>query len=63
MRWAAELLMAMPGINRTAACTLIAEIGIDMSRFASARHPASWAGLCPGNNQCGQEPLRKESSR
>lgn len=48
--WAAELLMAMPGINRTAACTLISEIGVDMSRFASARHLASWAGLCPGNN-------------
>lgn len=48
--WAAELLMAMPGINRTAACTLISEIGVDMSRFPSARHLASWAGLCPGNN-------------
>jgi transposase len=48
--WAAELLMAMPGINRTAACTVIAEIGVDMSRFASSRHLASWAGLCPGNN-------------
>jgi transposase len=48
--WAAELLMAMPGIDRTAACALLAEIGVDMSRFASARHLASWAGLCPGNN-------------
>ena len=48
--WAAELMMSMPGINRTAAYTVIAEIGVDMSRFASARHLASWAGLCPGNN-------------
>ena len=48
--WAAALLMSMPGINRTAACTVIAEIGVDMSRFASPRHLASWAGLCPGNN-------------
>lgn len=48
--WAAELLVVMPGISRTAACTLIAEIGVDMSRFATARHLASWAGLCPGNN-------------
>jgi len=48
--WAAALLVAMPGVNRTAACTVIAEIGVDMSRFASARHLASWAGLCPGNN-------------
>jgi len=49
-QWAAELLVAMPGIDRTAACALIAEIGVDMTRFASARHLASWAGLCPGNN-------------
>jgi transposase len=48
--WAAELLVAMPGIDRTAACALIAEIGVDMGCFASARHLASWAGLCPGNN-------------
>jgi len=48
--WAAVLVMAMPGIDRIAACALIAEIGADMSRFASARHLASWAGLCPGNN-------------
>jgi transposase len=49
-QWAAELLVAMPGIDRTAACALLAEIGADMSRFPSARHLASWAGLCPGNN-------------
>jgi transposase len=48
--WAAALLVAMPGINRTAACTLISEIGVDMSCFPSSRHLASWAGLCPGNN-------------
>lgn len=49
--WAAGLLTTMPGVDRTAACALIAEIGVDMSRFASARHLASWAGLCPGNNE------------
>lgn len=49
--WAAELLMTVPGVDRTAACALIAEIGADMSRFASSRHLASWAGLCPGNNE------------
>lgn len=49
--WAAELLMTMPGVNRTAACALLAEIGADMSRFPSARHLASWAGLCPGNHE------------
>jgi transposase len=49
--WAAGLLMTMPGVDRTSACALIAEIGADMSRFASARHLVSWAGLCPGNNE------------
>jgi transposase len=49
--WAAELLITMPGVDRTAACALIAEIGADMSRFPSSRHLASWAGLCPGNNE------------
>jgi len=49
--WAAERLMTMPGVDRTAACALIAEIGVDMSHFASSRHLASWAGLCPGNNE------------
>lgn len=49
--WAAELLVTMPGVDRTAACALIAEIGTDMSRFPSSQHLASWAGLCPGNNE------------
>ncbi len=48
--WAVELLETVPGIQHTSACGLIAEIGVDMSRFPSARHLASWAGLCPGNN-------------
>jgi transposase len=49
--WAATLLMTMPGVDRVSAAALIAEIGCDMTRFPSARHLASWAGLCPGNNQ------------
>lgn len=48
---AVERLVTMPGVDRTAACALIAEIGAAMTRFPSARHLASWAGLCLGNNE------------
>ncbi|MBA2311442.1 MAG: IS110 family transposase [Actinobacteria bacterium] len=30
---------------------IVAEIGVDMSRFPTAGHLASWAGMCPGNHQ------------
>jgi transposase len=46
-------LDTIPGINRRVAEDVLAEIGVDMSRFASARHLASWAGMCPGNNESG----------
>jgi transposase len=45
------LLDTIPGVNRRTAEVLWAETGGDMSRFASARHLASWAGMCPGNNE------------
>lgn len=41
----------IPGVGRTTAQTMVAEIGVDMSRFATAGHLASWAGLCPGNHE------------
>src|SRR3989442_1057293 len=44
-------LQTIPGVGREAAETIIAEIGVDMSRFPSAAHLASWAGVCPGNNE------------
>jgi transposase len=46
-RAAAERLTTMPGVSDTAARVLIAEIGVDMTRFPSAGHLVSWAGLCP----------------
>ena len=46
-RDAVERLTAIPGISRTAAEIIIAEIGVDMSQFPSADHLVSWAGLCP----------------
>lgn len=41
----------IPGIARRAAEAVLAEAGTDMSRFATAAHLASWAGVCPGNNR------------
>lgn len=45
------LLCTMPGIARLAAVAILAEIGYDMSRFPTAGHLLSWAGLCPGHNE------------
>ena len=44
-------LVTMPGIAEVAARVVIAEVGVDMSVFPTAGHLASWAGLCPGNNE------------
>jgi transposase len=44
-------LDTIPGINRPTADVLIAELGVDMRVFPTAAHAASWAGLCPGNNE------------
>jgi transposase len=44
-------LSTIPGIKTRTAEVVIAEIGVDMSRFPSEHHLASWAGLCPGNNE------------
>ena len=46
-----DLLMTIPGVKQRAAEVLIAEIGIDMSAFPTPKHLASWAGVCPGNDQ------------
>jgi transposase len=43
----------VPGLDVRSGQNIIAEIGTDMSRFPSAAHLSSWAGLCPGNNQSG----------
>ena len=50
-RTAVECLVTVPGTSATAAHVIIAEIGVDMSRFATAAHLRSWAGLCPQLNE------------
>src|ERR1700676_1065504 len=50
---AIALWITIPGIRRLLAITLVAEIGVDVDQFPAASHLASWAGLCPGNNESG----------
>lgn len=44
-------LMTIPGVDVLTAWTIIAELGVDMSKFPSAKKAASWAGLVPGSNE------------
>jgi transposase len=46
-------LITFPGRERRTAWTIVAEVGVDMSVFDDSRHPASWAGLCPGKRESG----------
>ena len=48
-------LIAIPGVERVVAATIIAEIGVDMSMFPTPAHIAAWAGVCPGNHQSGNK--------
>lgn len=50
-RDAAKLLSTMPGLSHVSAHVIVAEIGIDMSRFATAGHLLSWACLCPRSDE------------
>lgn len=51
----------IPGMGETSAKELLAEIGVDMEVFPSEGHLASWAGVCPGNNEsAGKKKLENE---
>jgi transposase len=52
-RAAVILLDTLPGVDRQLAIAIVAEIGVDMSRFPSDRHITAWAGVAPGNNETG----------
>ena len=56
-----ELLDTIPGIAVTSATAIIAEIGTDMSKFPTAEHFCSWAGLSPGNNESAGKKKAQES--
>lgn len=48
-----RLLQTLPGVSKVAAMTLLLELGLDLSDFKNSSRLASWAGMCPGNNESG----------
>ncbi|GHO71826.1 IS110 family transposase [Ktedonobacter sp. SOSP1-52] len=58
-----QRLSTIPGIKRRLAEVILAEIGPDMNRFPDARHLASWAGMCPGNNESGGKRLNGKTRK
>jgi transposase len=59
-RSAMDLLIQIPGVDWVVAAVLVAEIGTDMTVFGKPTRLASWAGVCPGNNESAG---KKKSSR
>jgi len=55
--------MTIPGVKQRTAEVLIAEIGVDMSAFPTAKHLASWAGVCPGNHESAGRQRRGTTRR
>ena len=51
-----QLLLQIPGVDRVTAAAILAEIGIDMGVFATARCLAAWTGLAPGNYESAGKP-------
>ena len=45
------MLDTIPGVGQSVAQTILSEIGVDMATFPSDGHLASWAGMCPGNDE------------
>jgi transposase len=58
-----QRLMKIPGVDRIAAASVIAEIGVDMNAFKSAAHLAAWAGVSPGNNESAGKQKTNETRK
>ena len=58
-----ERLDEVPGVNRETIENIVAEIGADMSQFPTAGHLASWAGVCPGNEQSAGKRKRSRTTK
>lgn len=63
MREEVSRLTSIPGVSETAARVILSEIGTDMTRFGCAGRLASWAGLCPGNNESAGKRLSGKTCR
>lgn len=60
---AVELLDTIPGVARRTAEVIVSEIGVDMSRFPTAGHLASWAGVAPGNYESAGKRLSGKTTQ
>jgi transposase len=60
---AIELLDTIPGVGRRIAEIIVAEVGANMQQFPTGRHLASWAGMCPGNNESGGKRLSGKTTK
>jgi len=58
-----ELLQTIPGVGEKASAAVLAEIGPDMSSFDDDGKLASWAGICPGNNESGGKKLSSNTRK
>jgi transposase len=58
-----NLLDEIPGVDWTVAAVIIAELGIDMAVFENVSQLASWAGVCPGNNESAGKRKNSRSPR
>jgi transposase len=60
---AVRLLQTIPGVGPRAAEAIVSEVGVEMSRFPSDAHLASWAGMCPGNNESAGKRLSGKTNK
>ena len=60
---AVRLLQTIPGVGSRAAEAIVSEVGVDMSRFPTDAHLASWAGMCPGNNESAGKRLSGKTNK
>jgi transposase len=60
---AVRLLQSIPGVGPRAAEAIVSEVGVDMSRFPTDAHLASWAGMCPGNHESAGKRLSGKTNK